>query len=414
MTTADADLKGGTALLDGASPEVVASTAVVLDAVRSARCTSRPEIVEETDLGKALVTERVRTLRGWGVLRERGQLASRGGRRAQRLQFAADLGFVLAVEIGMTHIAAAAMDLAGAVLASRRHSVEMRSGPDEVLSVVEVVLDELQEACERRGHGTLCGIGVGVAGPVEFATGKTAFPPVHPAWHDQPIRDRLATRFGAPAWVDNEVNLMALAEVRDGAALGHENALVFKMGSWVGAGLVSNGQLHRGALGCAGSLVTAAGGDAIALEGSELARNGDSPALADLVAEGQQISAQSVAACAQAGDVACQSLLDSAAEDIGKVMAVVVDFFNPSLVVVGGGMTHGGDAFLAKVRQTVYGSAIALATRDLQIVRSALGEQASVIGAGLMTLDEIFATARLPDTIARIAEAAPAHAGSLR
>lgn len=412
MRTRGLDRRPAVSPLEGSSAEVVASTASVLGAVRSAGCTSRSEIVEVTGLGKALVTERVRALRDCGVLRERGQLASRGGRPAQRLQFAADLGYVLAVEIGMTHVEATATNLCGAVLRSLRQAVDMRRGPEDVLTAVEALLGEIAEDCERASAGAMCGIGVGVAGPVEFATGRTVYPPVHPDWHDQPIRDRLADRFEVPTWVDNEVNLMALAEVREGAALGHRNALVFKIGSWVGAGLVSNGQLHRGAQGCAGSLVTSAGGDAIAQQAVALARSGESPALAALLADGHEISAHAVAECAHAGDPAAQALLDSAAEHIGKVMAVVVDFFNPSLVVVTGGITHGGDTFLAKIRQTLYGSALALATRELQIVRSTLGAQAAAIGGALMTLDEIFTADRLPATLARIAAELPATEGS--
>jgi predicted NBD/HSP70 family sugar kinase len=176
--------------------------------------------------------------------------------------------------------------------------------------------------------------------------------------------------------------------------------VVFKLGSWVGAGLVSGGRLHRGAQGCAGSLVTTAGGEAIAREAQRLAASGASPGLADALRTGKVVDARLVSELAGTGDQECRTLLDRAAEDIGRVMAVVVDFFNPSLVVVAGGVTHRGDAFLAKVRETVYGSALALATRDLRIVRSTLDVQAGVIGAALMTLDELFAADRLPRTLA--------------
>lgn len=387
-------------VLDGASREVVASTSAVLEAVRVGGCASRSEVVERTGLGRASVTQRVRVLVEEGVLREGGLLHSSGGRPAQRLEFAADRGCVIGVEIGMTRVEVSGFDLAGVQLASTHHDVAMRHGPDAVLSAVEELVDGVHADIARDRGAVLCGIGVGVAGPVEFATGRTVHPPVHPDWHDQPIRDRLEERFGAGVWVDNEVNLMALAELRRGAAAGLDDVLVFKLGSWVGAGLVSGGRLHRGAQGCAGSLVTTAGGDAIASEAQRIAASGASPGLADALREGRRVDARAVSELAAMGDHECRALLDSAAEDIGRVMAVVVDFFNPSLVVVAGGVTHGGDAFLAKVRETVYGSALALATRDLRIVRSTLDGHAGVIGAALMTLDELFAVDRLPRTLA--------------
>ena len=102
----------------------------------------------------------------------------------------------------------------------------------------------------------------------------------------------LESRFDVPVWVDNEANLMALAEHRLGAARGHQNALVFKLGSWVGAGLISNGHLHRGAQGCAGSLATSAGGEAIAARAAELLDSGESEILRDAVDGGAALNAQ--------------------------------------------------------------------------------------------------------------------------
>jgi len=385
------------------SPEVAASTAAVLDAVRVGDCVSRPEIVRRTGLGKALVTERVRALRDCGVLAEHGQLASRGGRPPQRLELAARLGHVIAVEIGMTHLVVSAADLGGALIARTRRQVEMSLGPDAVMAVVTSLMSSLGEEQQVSAVGPLCGIGVGVAGPVEFATGRTVYPPVHPEWHDQPIRELLEKRFGVPVWVDNEVNLMALAEYRQGAARGHDDALVFKLGSWVGAGLISNGKLHRGAQGCAGSLASTAGGEAITRAAVELVSSRDSPVLAEALDAGAEVTVQLVVDCAERRDRGCQRVLDSAARDIGQVMAVVVDFFNPSIVVVAGGITHGADALLAGIRQHLYGSALALATRDLQVIRSQLDDDAGSVGAALMTLDRIFAPERLPDTLAVLA-----------
>lgn len=390
-----------------ASPEVAASTAAVLDAVRIDNCVSRPEIVRRTGLGKALVTERVRALRAWGILAEQGQLASSGGRPAQRLEFASDLGYVLAVEIGMTHLVVSSADLSGRLTTATRRQIEMSLGPEAVMAVVTSLMTTIVEEQELNAAGPLCGIGVGVAGPVEHATGRTVYPPVHPDWHDQPIRDQLERRFNVSAWVDNEVNLMALAEYRQGSALGHDNALIFKLGSWVGAGLVSNGKLHRGAQGCAGSLASSAGGEAISKAAADLVHSGASQLLAKAVDDGAELSVQLVAECAERGDNACQRLLDTAAQDIGKVMAVVVDFFNPSIVVVAGGLAHNADALLAGIRQHLYGSALALATRDLQVVRSRLDENAGSMGAALMTLDRIFAPERLPGTLALLARHAP-------
>jgi len=387
----------------------ISSAAAVVTAVRRAGGASRVDVAELTGLSKAVVSERVRTLIDAGLLEEAGEGTSTGGRRATRLRMQSGIGVVMAVEIAMTHVRVSTVNLAGELMASETLDVSMHQGPDSVLRSLEEAIERQLEAVE---HGAVCGIGVGVAGPVEFSTGRTVHPPVHPDWHDQPVRDRLAVRFGVPVWVDNEVNLMALAEQQLGAGAGSTDSLVVKIGSWVGAGLISNGRLHRGAQGSAGSLVTNAGGDDIARQAELLALSGQSAALTQAAEQGRPLTSQLVAELAQLGDQECRQLLDEAAENIGRVMSVVVDFFNPAIVVVAGGVTSGGDSFLARIRETVYGRSLALATRDLRIVRSELGPDAAILGAAIMAVDELTSAANLSETLTRLSGRAQLHQAS--
>ncbi|WP_426320679.1 ROK family protein [Microbacterium sp. E-13] len=375
------------------------STAAVLASIRSARDgVSRVDIARATGLSKAIVTERVRSLADAGLIVEAGELDSTGGRRATRLMLR-DRLVVVGAEIAMTHIRASIINFRADVLAEKTLPLSMKEGPDIVLEALEAAIADLLASIEPL---VLCGIGVGVAGPVEFSTGRPVHPPVHPDWHDQPVRDRLAVRFGVPAWVDNEVNLMALAEQELGAGVGVPNSLTIKIGSWVGAGLISNGKLHRGANGSAGSLVTSAGGDAIAARAEELAVTGQSRSLSAVLGT-RPITAQLVGELAALGDDDCRQILDEAAEDIGRVISVLVDFFNPSLLVVAGGVTSGGDELLAHLRKTVYERSLALATRDLRIERSDLGHNAAIHGAALMATTELTSPAMLSTTMSAVA-----------
>lgn len=391
----------------------IASAAAMVGVVRRSRTgASRAEIGTATGLSKAVVSERIRALVGAGLLEEAGAFDSTGGRRATRIRFRSNL-VVVAAEIAMTHVRAAVVTLTGRILADEKLPLSMRLGPDTVLAELETLATRQLSRARAATGGTLilCGIGAGVAGPVEFATGRTIQPPVHPDWHDQPVRDRLAVRFGVPAWVDNEVNLMALAEQHQGAGTQVADSLVVKIGSWVGAGLISNGRLHRGAQGSAGSLVTTAGGDDIAARAELLAISGQSTGLAAAAADGP-ISAQVVAQLAQLGDEDCRQILGEAAEDIGTVLSVLVDFFNPAVLVVTGGVASGGDAFLARIRETIYGRSLALATRDLRIVPSELGPDAAILGAAVMAVEELTTPATLGDTLTRLRASTTTTAGA--
>ena len=102
--------------------------------------------------------------------------------------------------------------------------------------------------------GALWGIGIGVPGPVEFRTGTPFSPPIMPGWDGYPVRARFADAYGAPVWVDNDVNLLAMGEWRNGSAVGQDNVVVIKVGTGIGAGIISDGRLHRGAQGAAGDV----------------------------------------------------------------------------------------------------------------------------------------------------------------
>ncbi|MEQ7128411.1 ROK family protein [Actinopolymorpha sp. B11F2] len=255
-----------------------------------------------------------------------------------------------------------------------------------------------------------------------FGTGRAVAPAGMPTWDDYPVRERLAERYDAPTWVDNDVNIMMLGEHREGAAKDNDNAVCIKLGTGIGIALVSEGRLHRGAQGCAGRLGnllhlamslrqsdlpppgdtagqwTAA---AVVQKAKEYAADGTSPWLAKVVAQGETVTAQTVAQAAAHGDTACLGLLREVGAIVGTMLATVVSLLNPSVLVIGGGMSASGDFFTAAIREAVHGQAVPLATRDLRIVTARLGSRAGVVGAAAMALDQLFSAENLDATVTR-------------
>jgi glucokinase-like ROK family protein len=278
------------------------------------------------------------------------------------------------------------------------------------------VLDRVDELFTRLAAadpaGPLWGIGIGVPGPVEFMTGRPTSPPIMPGWDAYPIRERFAERYLAPVWIDNDVNVMALGEWRAGVARGHNNVVFVKIGTGIGAGLISDGLLHRGAQGAAGDvghiqvadnpavvcrcgnvgcLEALAGGAALGRDGEQAARDGRSELLAERLRANGTVTAADIAIAAQHGDRVSVELLQNAGRRVGTMLASVVNFFNPSLIVVGGGVAASGDQLVAAIREVVYKRSLPLATRDLLIKRSALPGIGGVIGAGAMVADQLLA-----------------------
>ena len=397
--------------------EALDALVTVLDEIRFGRSRSRSELVARTGLGRGIVAQRVGELIERGLVTEGDVGPSTGGRPPRQLTFHADGGHILVADLGATSIDVAVTTLDGRILGHHDEPARIEDGPEPCLDRVDVLFDSLLRTTPGL-HGRLWGIGIGVPGPVEFESGRPISPPIMPGWDGYPVRDRFEARYGAPVWVDNDVNVLALGEWRSGVAAGHDDVVVVKIGTGIGAGIISEGHLHRGAQGSAGDvghiqvtddpaivcrcgnigcLEALAGGAAIGRAGLVAAESGRSARLLTALDQRGIVTAEDVARAASAGSPAAVALLAAAGRRVGAMLASVVNFFNPSLIVIGGGVANSPDLLLAAIRETIYGRSLPLATRDLLIQRSSLGGLAGVIGASSMVVDQLFAR----DSLAR-------------
>jgi|SoiMethySBSTD1v2_1073268.scaffolds.fasta_scaffold17509_7 glucokinase-like ROK family protein len=403
------------------APVRLAGLAAILDYVRTHGSSTRMELASATGMSRAVVVQRVGELVERGLL-ESGEIgASTGGRAPRTVRFRSDAGHLLVADLGATSVDVAVVDLSCAVLAHASEPADIATGPDEVLGRAEAMLQQCLAEVDDL-PGSLLGVGIGLPGPVEFESGRPVAPPIMPGWDMYDVRGRFAA-YGVPVWVDNDVNVMALAEIRAGVARGHENVVFIKVGTGIGAGIVVRGLLHRGAQGCAGDvghiqvtddesvvcrcgnvgcLEALAGGAALGRDGEALAREGRSMHLAKVLEEQGSVQAVDVATAASHGDAAATELITNAGRLIGSTLAGIVNFFNPSLVVIGGGVAGAGDLLLATIRESVYRRSLPLATRDLLVTRSSLRELAGVTGAAAMVTDELFAPPRLVHRLAGV------------
>jgi len=335
-----------------------------------------------------------------------GLRESSGGRRAENLRMHNALGVLIGVDIGATSLDVAVLQPDLTILAHHGEGADVRQGPGVVLARVRVLIRELLARAGADASRVL-GIGIGVPGPVNFEIGQLVNPPLMPGWDSFSIRDYLREDHAAPVFVDNDVNLMALGELwRLQRSL--TNFLVIKVGTGIGCGIVCHGEVYRGAAGSAGDVghicvdqegprchcgnlgcvEAMAAGPAIVRMGVEAAEAGQSPALAACLHTQGRIEAVDVGHASRAGDAAANDIIQRAGSLIGRMLASVVNFFNPSHVFIGGGITRIGPLFLAAVRQSVYQRSLALSTRHLEIQYTPLGAQAGLVGAGVLAMQE--------------------------
>ena len=367
---------------------------------------SRDALAAASSFSKSRANAAVAELLEQGLLEETGQQVPTGGRRAETLRLSRSLGVLIGVAVGATGLEVGILSPDLEVLAHHSEPTDVRDGPGPVLSRIRGLMRELLARCGMSARQVIA-IGIGLPGPVDFDSGQLVNPPLMPQWDAYSIRDDIGIDFNAPVFVDNDVNVMALGELWR-MQRGLQNFLVVKVGTGIGCGIVCHGQVYRGANGSAGDVghicvvpdgprchcgnlgcvETLAAGPAIARMATEAAQAGHSPMLAQVLAEHGSLRLQDVAQASRAGDVAANQVVQRSGALVGQMLASVVNFFNPSHVFIGGGVTRVGPLFLAAVRQSVYHRSLALSTRHLEIQYTPLGERAGLIGAGVLAMQE--------------------------
>ncbi|MFG3712354.1 ROK family protein [Micromonospora sp. NPDC047730] len=381
----------------------------LLRLLRDEGAVSRAELGDRLQMPRPRLLAELERLVGLGYVAEAGLAASRGGRRSTLVELSPHLRFA-AVDLGASSIDVEVVNGRLEPVAAYAEPADIRTGPKVTLQRVNELLHKarVDGAYER-----LDAVGIGVPGPVSFRDGVPVSPPIMPGWDRFPVRELLTREHGCPAVVDNDVNIMAIGERHGGVAHSVDDFLFVKIGTGIGCGIYLSGEVYRGTDGCAGDIghiqVDAHGpmcscgnvgclealfsGAALAKDATAAARAGTSPALAERLAARGAVTARDVAEGAGEGDVTCIQLIRDGGRRVGGVLAGLVSFTNPSMIVIGGGLAQLGHILLAEIRSVVYRRSLPLATGNLPVVLSELGPRAGVAGAAVLASDVAFAEA---------------------
>lgn len=372
--------------------------------LRDGTARTRAELALITGLARSTVASRIDALIASGLVGPAGEASSSGGRPPSRFAFNPAARVVLAVDVGATHIIVALTDLSGKVLTERRQTMDIATGPEKVLGVV-VDLGHSLLAEAGRAETELAGIGIGLPGPVEHDTGRPVKPPIMPGWDGFDVVGFIQRTFHTQVLVDNDVNIMALGE-RTAFWPQADNLLFIKVATGIGAGIISSGQLQRGANGTAGDLghVRVPRGDAVVCRCGNtgcLEALASGPAVARALTEAglDAPSSREVLEYARNGNLQAIQALRQAGRDVGDVLATCVNMLNPSVIVIGGSLAQAGEHLMAGVREVVYTRSLPLATSHLRIALSMAGDKAAILGASQLVTQHVLSPAVIETTL---------------
>jgi len=306
----------------------------------------------------------------------------------------------MALDIGGTKLAVGLVTRSGQVLARQRQETDRSAAPSEIMDALESMARDVRQDAP----GPLDAIGISYGGPVDYYSGVTVTCHHLDGWEGIPLRDEIERRLAAPAFMDNDANAAALAEAMFGAGKGHDYLLYLTVSSGIGGGIIAGGRVYRGATGMAGEighmtvlpggplctcgrcgcLEALASGWSIARRAREAIAAGETESRLARMEAHEPLTAQAVAAAAAAGDALASRIMNETAEFLALGIGAAVNLLNPTLVVIGGGVSKAGAVLFDPLRARLSCYTLNANCRAVSVAPAALGDDVGLLGGAAL------------------------------
>jgi predicted NBD/HSP70 family sugar kinase len=370
----------------------------ILNVIKAYGPIARADIAKRTLLSPAAVTQLTEGLIQDGLIFEKQEGDSRGGRRPILLALNDTGTYVVGVKLAETFATLALTDLNADVLA--RHNIDLTAlDPSAVCDqLADGIHTLLRLAQVERGH--ILGVGVGLAGIIDSAAGICRMSPFS-GWRDVPLADLLEERLQSPVYLDNDVNTLTLVERLYGPGQHVHDFLVLTIGRGVGMGMVANGQVYRGTRGSGGEF-----GHTVVDPNGFLCACGNRGCLETFVSDpwlmrraninGLDVDTpEALLEAARAGNTVARHVFQDAGRVFGQSVANLINIFNPALIILSGEGVHAGDYLFPAMREAMQRHTFGQLMNDVEIRIEPLSDDTWARGAASLVLGRIFA----PDII---------------
>ena len=365
----------------------------VMEILRMHGRISQADIARATGLSRTTISTLINELKDEGLVSDVDTRSghARGGRPGVQLVLRNPSRIVVGIDFGHSHVAIAVADLGHNVLAEHRSDLDVNREAGRALDVAATMFAEvLSEVGVDRT--TVLGAGMGIPGPVDTARGTAGSATILPGWVGLRIAAEMEQRLGIPVQIENDANLGALAELTWGAGRDCSNFAYIKAATGIGAGIVIDGRLLRGATGTAGEI-----GHTTLDEAGPLCYCGNrgcletvasGPAIVQLVGpvDGETLTLSQVVERASAGDLRCRRALADAGREIGVAVAGLCNLINPERVIVGGLMSRAGEVLLRPLRESIRRHAVQAAAETVEVRAAVFVERAELLGSVALAL----------------------------
>ena len=380
----------------------------ILDTIRKKGPIARAEISRLIGLNIVTVTSYIDQYIKKGVIKEVGIDVSSGGRKPTLVDLNPSAIFLIGVGLNVVDMIAVLCNLKGEIVFSVKRERPLRAGEALVNEMTQLVEELIQKS--KADTAKIHGIGIGIPGIFNRDTSTVRWPiglldddlsitvSIHGIFED---------KFGIPTFVDNDANAAVFGEEWYGKGLGVQHAIYLYSAN--GCGFMINGQIYRGANGCAGEWLfeqeenphpmvveayksgTWSFDTGVALRAQALYNEHKQSKIYELVKNDlKKITLMTVVKASEMQDDFAMDLLKDAGKRLGRKASFLVNLFNPEILIIGGGIEIAGSIFLDSLRDTIRQASIPEATEKLRIVPSQLGENGVPLGAAALVAQNYF------------------------
>jgi len=289
--------------------------------------------------------------------------------------------FIIGIDLGATNLKIALLDLKYNIRDKRILSTKRFVAKE---SLISVIIDSIYKIIRdnKLNRANILGIGLGLPGPIDIKQGIVHFFPNIPGWKEVNLRSILGKRLRLPIFLDNDANLMCLAEYRLGRAEGLSNVVCLTLGTGVGGGVVIDKALYRGSTfssgeigprcNCGGIACLEAyiGSHRILKEAKRLFR--------------RDVALEDLSQLARQGNRKALRLWSNVGRHLGVALVGIVNFLNPDAIVIGGGVAGAGKILFDRVRETILKRAMSVPAKQVKVFKAKLGNDAGLIGAAIL------------------------------
>ena len=358
------------------------------------------ELSKELNISTPKITTLINELTDHGLIKDYGKVDSTGGRRASLYGLVAESCFFIGVDIKRFYINIGLLDFKkNLVTVKEKIPYKLENSLDAYQRLMVIIKEYISELPIDKQK--VLALGINLSGRVNHNTGYS-YSFFH--FHEEPLSQTIEQETGIRTFIENDSRAMAYGEFCSGVVSNEKNVLFVNMDYGVGLGILIEGKVYYGKSGFSGEfghipffnneiichcgkkgcLETEASGSALIRNLNQKMEQGFSSSLIKKIKNNEELRVADIIQAAQTEDVLSIELIAEIGEKMGKGLAVLINIFNPELVVLGGNLAETGDYIRLPIKSALNKYSLNLVSSDTKLMMSKLGEKAGVMGGCLM------------------------------